>query len=252
MKYRKKSGETKMKIYLCALFKKRNAMKFKTLPVLLIVLIVTLASACSDTARKNKDDHTENTTTDNISVGEEKVNQEETSPDSIIEGTPEMNAMDEIAPSEKNYSRIGYISSVVILTSLPEVQQAEKQLQNFAQSLQSEIERQQNELQKKYTEYMADKEASQSIVEVRTQELQQMQQRIMQLQQNSEQELSKRKEQLYAPILKKVDAAIAEVAKKYGYTHVIDITAGSMVYADSSTDLTAMVLKSLGINAPTR
>jgi len=241
-----------MKIYLCALFKKRKAMKLKTYLALSFALLIAISSGCSGAAEKSEESQTESPTVDSLIPGDEQTTPGEASPDSSVQELPAMNAVDEIAPAEKNFSRIGYISSVVILTSLPEVQQAEKQLQNFAQSLQSEIERQENELQKKYTEYMADKEASQSIVEVRTQELQQMQQRIMQLQQNSEQELAKRKEQLYAPILKKVDAAIASVAKKHGYTHIIDITAGSLVYADSSTDLTALVLKAMGVSAPAR
>ncbi len=232
--------------------KKRNAMKSKTFLLLSVAALIALSAACSGNAEKSSESKSENPAADSGNVETTLVSQELPESDSSVQDVPVANAVDELAPADKNFSRIGYISSVVILTSLPEVQDAEKQLQNFAQSLQSEIERQQNELQKKYTEYMADKEASQSIIEVRTQELQQMQQRIMQLQQNSEQELAKRKEKLYAPILKKVDAAIAGVAKKYGYTHIIDITAGSLVYADSSTDLTALVLKSMGVTAPAR
>ena len=227
-------------------------MKSKTFLILSIAALIALSAACSGNAEKSSKSKSENTAADSSNAETATVSQELPKSDSGIQEVPVINAVDEPAPTDKNFSRIGYISSVVILTSLPEVQQAEKQLQNFAQSLQSEIERQQNELQKKYTEYMADKEASQSIVEVRTQELQQMQQRIMQLQQNSEQELAKRKEQLYAPILKKVDAAIASVAKKHGYTHIIDITAGSLVYADSNTDLTALVLKAMGVTAADR
>ena len=152
-----------------------------------------------------------------------------------------------VSAQTTNAMRLGYINSVEILDKMPDVKQADQRVQQFAQQLDQEIKRKSNELQQTYQAYSQDTSVSEALLKTRMLELQQMQQNLSDLQYNSQQELAQRKTKEYQPILKKIDDAIGKVAKREGYTHVLDASAGSLVYGDDQYDITPLVLKELGL-----
>ncbi len=102
-------------------------------------------------------------------------------------------------------------------------------------------------MQKTYDQYSKDTDVSESIMQTRMMELQQMQQNLTELQYSSEQELAKKRDELYKPILKQIDQAIGNVAKREGFTHVLDASAGALVYSEDRFDITPLVLRHLGL-----
>ena len=72
-----------------------------------------------------------------------------------------------------------------------------------------------------------------------------MQNNLMQLEMNLQEDLENRREQLYQPILAKVERVIEIVADERGYTHVLDKTA--TLYIHDAFDLTRPVKQRLGI-----
>lgn len=141
--------------------------------------------------------------------------------------------------------KIGYVNSQEILVNLSDIKRADKELETFAKNLEAQIQKEQQNMQRKYAQYMADTTATESINRMRTEELQGMQQRLMQLQYSSEQELARKREQLYAPILDKVNAVIKRVAQQQGYTHILD--AAAVLYIDDAYNVTPVVKRALGI-----
>lgn len=164
--------------------------------------------------------------------------------------TADTDTMDLGAPmpsTTKTGMYLAYINSNEILLKLPAVKQADKQLQEFAKRLDSELMRKQQELQEKYQRYMQDTAVAQSILEMRAKELDQLQRSIQELQYNSEQQMAKKKQELYDPILNRIDQAINAVAKREGFTHVFDVANGGLVYSEDRFNATPLVLRQLGL-----
>ena len=75
-----------------------------------------------------------------------------------------------------------------------------------------------------------------------------MEQRITTLNQTAQNDLSKKNQDLAAPILEKVRKAINDVAAENGYTYIFDMAAQSIIYTSpSSSDITALVKKKLNL-----
>src|SRR5690606_41470305 len=75
--------------------------------------------------------------------------------------------------------------------------------------------------------------------------------RIQQVQQVAQEELQKKNEELFAPIIQKANTAIQSVAKEKGYAYVFDIANPGISYFAGGDDLTADVKTKLGISGGT-
>ena len=58
-------------------------------------------------------------------------------------------------------------------------------------------------------------------------------------------EIYKLQNQLLAPVLSKIDAAIQKIGKERGYDYIMDAVSGALVYAIESHDLTDEVIDEL-------
>tara|TARA_Y100001970_G_C14236059_1_gene861828 strand:+ start:2039 stop:2545 length:507 start_codon:yes stop_codon:yes gene_type:complete len=58
-------------------------------------------------------------------------------------------------------------------------------------------------------------------------------------------EIYKLQNQLLAPVLSKIDAAIQKIGKERGYNYIMDAVSGALVYAIESHDLTDEVIEEL-------
>jgi len=107
----------------------------------------------------------------------------------------------------------------------------------------------QNEYGNKYKDFMSKRDSySELIRQTKSSELQEIEQRIQQFQQTAEQELQSQRVNLYKPVLDKANKAIAEVAKSNGFTYILDLAQGSVIYYDeTSTDISPLVKQKLGL-----
>ncbi len=144
--------------------------------------------------------------------------------------------------------KLGYIDSRELLALMPEVRAADSNLQTYAKSYQDQIETMVQEYQKKAQEYQAqEKTMTEAVREVKIREIQQLEERIQTTQQSAQEKVSKKKEELYTPILEKADKAIKEVAKSNNYDYVFDASAGQLLYAKESDNILNLVKTRLGI-----
>ena len=59
--------------------------------------------------------------------------------------------------------------------------------------------------------------------------------------------MAKKREELYKPILERVNAAMQAVAKENGYLLVFDTSTNVLLYADEALDVTNLVKAKLGL-----
>ena len=96
---------------------------------------------------------------------------------------------------------------------------------------------------------MQDTVSPQAIMEIKKKKLEDLQANIQQFAQTAEQEMVKKKEELYMPIYTKAKTAINDVAKAKGYDYVLDSSEGlGVLVVQPSNDLMNDVKKKLGIN----
>ena len=140
------------------------------------------------------------------------------------------------------------VNSREILTLMPETKEMQANLETFGKELQDQLEQIQVEFNNRYAEFeKAQATMNPTVKQMKQAELNGLQQRYAEFQQIAQQDFAKKQQELAAPIQKKLDDAIAKVAKTAGYTAVFD--AMMFVYADAAqvVDINGAVKKELGI-----
>ena len=145
-------------------------------------------------------------------------------------------------------SKFGYIDSNELMSLMPEKKTAERELQAFLKTLETQLIGMEGELQAKFTDYQ-NKESSYDELTKKDKEteIQDLQQRMQSFQQNSQNVLQKKQQELMEPIMAKATKAIDDVAKEGKFTYIFDSGVGCILYADESENVLALVKKKLGL-----
>jgi len=146
--------------------------------------------------------------------------------------------------------KFGYCNSVALLAELPEVKQADSDLKAFQTQLTKKGQEMVQEYQAKATEL--DRKQKQGTIspkdfEAQAAKLKEDEETISKYEQKVYDDLAKKREEMYKPILEKVNKAMQEVAKENGYLLVFDTSTQVLLYADESLDVTKLVQAKLGI-----
>ncbi len=146
--------------------------------------------------------------------------------------------------------KFGHINSAELLAALPEIKDADKKLQEFGATLEAQLKTMTNEYQTKVQAYQGQQaQMADPIKDAKVKEISDLEARIQEFQQTAQESVTKKKEELYSPILKKAEDAIVELAKEKGYAYVFDTSAGALIYSQPSDDLMDQVKKKLGVTA---
>jgi outer membrane protein len=145
--------------------------------------------------------------------------------------------------------KIGYTNSQGLLAGLPEVKQAESQIEAFQTQYQKRGEEKVKAFQAKYAD-LAQKEKtgvlSPKQLEEESKKLEEDKAGIQKLEQEMQTEMQKKREALYQPILAKVNKAIDEVSKEKGFQFIFDAGTGIVLFADPANDATPFIKAKLG------
>lgn len=145
-------------------------------------------------------------------------------------------------------NKLGYINSRELLEVMPEVKKADSSLQIYAKSFQDQLESMSKEYESKVKDFQAnEKTMNEAVKEVKVKEVQQLQERMEALQQSAQEKTSKKREEMYKPILEKADKAIKDVAKENKYDYIFDASGGAILYAKDSDNVLPLVKTKLGI-----
>ncbi|MBK9256017.1 MAG: OmpH family outer membrane protein [Saprospiraceae bacterium] len=152
--------------------------------------------------------------------------------------------------SEGIAQKFGYINSQELISLLPEVQEANSEIEVMkgmfskkGQEMVAVLRTKYQDLQKK----QASGEIAPMVLEKEAATLKAEEQKIAEFEQSSQQKVVQKSEELYLPIQEKVNTAIKEVAAENGFLYIFDMASGIVIYADESTNVTTLVKTKLGI-----
>lgn len=146
--------------------------------------------------------------------------------------------------------KFGYCNSAALLSQMPEVKQADSDLQAFQTQLTKKGQQMVKDLQDKAASLEKRKEGgeiSPKQYETEMLALQEEEKKIQEFEQKVYTDISKKREELYKPILDKVNNAMKVVATKNQFNMVFDLSTQVLLYADESLDVTKLVKAELGI-----
>mgnify|MGYP000737113437 CR=1 FL=1 len=144
--------------------------------------------------------------------------------------------------------KLGYINSLELLSEMPEVAVADKAIENFAKSLETQYTTMLKEYETKGAAYEAGYQNwTPSILQLKQKELIDLETRIGDFQQSIQEDIAAKRESKYAPILEKADVAIKAVAAEGNYTYIFDASTGSILFAAESENIISKVKAKLGL-----
>lgn len=146
--------------------------------------------------------------------------------------------------------KFGYCNSTALLTEIPEVKAADSDLQAFQTQLTKRGQEMVKALQDKAADLERKKQQgaiSPKDLETQAAKLQEEEAAIVKYEQEVYEKLAQKREELYKPILEKVNTAMADVAKENQFMFVFDLGTRVLLYADESLDVTKLVKTKLGI-----
>jgi len=145
--------------------------------------------------------------------------------------------------------KIGHINSQELLMAMPENDSAQVKMGKLANEMQNQFQEMQNEYNNKYQDFINKRATySELIQKTKNAELQDLAQRIQDFQQTADQDLQKQRANIYKPVIDKANKAIADVAKENGFTYILDLAQGGVIYVDeNSMDILPLVKQKLGL-----
>ena len=146
--------------------------------------------------------------------------------------------------------KFGHLNSNQLLLDVPQIKTADQQLNTFSSSLEKEYVAKVQAFESEYNvlvEKANSKEFSQVQIEREQAELAKKQEVIQKFEQESQQKLLQKREELYAPILKKVDDAIKAVGDENDFTMIFDTSSGFILHGQESQDVTSLVKAKLSL-----
>ncbi len=153
-----------------------------------------------------------------------------------------------LAFSSAQAQKFGHIDSGALLDLMPEVKSADSLLTKYQKSLEDSYNNMITEYQTKLADFQKKEKTMQEFEkELKQQELLDLQNRISNFQDSAQDKLQAKKQEVYAPILKKAEDAVKAVAKENGYAYVFDTSVGAVIYAQDADNIMPLVKKKLNL-----
>lgn len=151
--------------------------------------------------------------------------------------------------SSQDLLKIGHVNTNEIIMSLPESDSAQTQLQKETAELELMLEEMQVNLNNLVNTYEKEQATYSDIIKkTKEAEIIDTQRRIQGFQQDANQRMQQRNLELIQPIYDKIYKAINKVATEKGFTYILDISKGSVVFTSkNSQNINPLVLHELGI-----
>ena len=138
--------------------------------------------------------------------------------------------------------QFGYVNSAAILAEMPEVKQADANLEALQKQLQKKGQSMLEQLQQDYValqQKVQGGDLSPKQQEEEAQKLQAREQEIAKFEQDMRKQVTEKREELLGPIYEKVNQAIKDVAKENSYQFIFDQNV--LLYAEDSQNVNALV-----------
>ena len=146
-------------------------------------------------------------------------------------------------------ANVAIVNSQEIMMAMPEITAMQETMKQMNDKYAGEMKTMEDEFQKKYTDYIAQQDSMTENIKLRrTQELEDIRQRVENFTQVAQQDMSKKQQELLAPIQDKLRNAIKAVGDEKGYAYIIDNNPGIVLYTgNAAIDATPLVKAKLGL-----
>jgi outer membrane protein len=144
--------------------------------------------------------------------------------------------------------KIGHIDSQALIELMPQKDSVEAQLIAYQRSLEEQIGAMYLEYQNKVADYTNNVDGMSDIIkQTKEREIADLETRITEFQQNAEADFGNMQAKLYDPLITKARSAIAEVASENGFTYILDVSMGVVLYFEAGEDVLPLVKAKLGL-----
>ena len=154
-------------------------------------------------------------------------------------------------------TKIGYTFLEFIVYNMPEIEGIQSELETYQTQLTSQVEAKQKEFQTKYSQLqqMAQQpNANQVVLQEKENELISLQENLQKFQAQAQQAYGMKEAEKLNPVYEKVQNAIEEVRKENGFNLILNSrignSAGIILAADESLNITELVFQKLGVPMP--
>ena len=148
--------------------------------------------------------------------------------------------------------KVGYINSASILEQAPGAQEAQDQFNRDVEGFRTQVQEMADELQVMIENF--EKQQLTLSADARTrreEEIRLMQQTYQERVQQLDQQAGERQQELVQPVMDRISQVIEQLRAEGSYSLIFDVSAGSIISADSTLDLTDEVVRRLQAQAAT-
>lgn len=146
--------------------------------------------------------------------------------------------------------KVGYINSQELISQLPEIKEANANIETLKKQLQKKGQDMVAALQQKYASLQKDQEQgklSPVQLEQEAAKLKEEENKIAKFEATSQEKVFTKSQELLSPIQEKINTAIKAVADENGYAYILDAGMGMVLYADPASDVSSLVKAKLGL-----
>ncbi len=147
-------------------------------------------------------------------------------------------------------TKLGFLNSQALMAEIPEVKQADANLQAMQSQFEKKGQQMVADLEIKYKELQRKEqsgEISPKALEDEAKKLKEQEAEIGKFEQDVQKQLMAKRQETLQPIIDKINKIIKEVAMENQFTYIFDSSAGILLYAQETLDVTALVKAKLGI-----
>ena len=146
--------------------------------------------------------------------------------------------------------KLGHVNTVEILSQMPEKASIEKSISDLSNQWNVEISKLRDEYYAKIKEYQEKltKNMPESIKAARQSEIAELEKRIATTQKTANDDLQKKQQELFAPVIEKLKKAISDVGAENDLLYIFDKSTQGIIYqSPKSNDITDLVKAKLGL-----
>ena len=141
--------------------------------------------------------------------------------------------------------KIAFVNTNEVLNVMPEVSDYESKIATLRQTMDGVLKEMQDDYVRKYTEFTAQSDSlTENIRNLKIQEIQQLEMRISNYAEASQEDYSKKSDELFLPIQEKLMKAIESVGAENGY---IIFDSRTILYKGAAIDASDKVKAKLGL-----
>ncbi|MCQ2190572.1 MAG: OmpH family outer membrane protein [Paludibacteraceae bacterium] len=152
-----------------------------------------------------------------------------------------------LASAQNTHVKLAHYDEAEVIKMMKETETAERTLKSLSDQYEAEMVKMEGEYTRKAAEYQKEQASwDETIKRVRMEEIHTIKLKMQNYYDMASKTLADKRNELYAPVYKKIEQAVAEVAKEQGFLYVWDVK-DLKYHSPQAVDITGMIKRKLGI-----